>query len=146
MDLRKSSMSSQNKGRIEPKFVVGGYVLVHKDRWPQKKLKKVKSQWFGPFQILEVRHGSLKIAASPSLGGEVLVAISQVKHWHEILDHDQEFQENEFSPNDQTDDLVQDDVMSEDDEDVREITQDDPMVESGSPEISQSSSNSPKCT
>ena len=95
-----------------------------------------------PFQILEVRHGSLKIAASPSLGGEVLVAISQVKHWEEILDHDQEIQDDDFSPFDHVDDDVQmEDKMSEDDDDVREITQNDPSF---TPEISQSTSESLK--
>ena len=79
--LRNSNLGQRNKRRPEPTYQKGDYVLVHKDRWPQKKLKKVSTQWFGPFQILEVRSGSLKIGVSPSLGGEVLVAMQHVKKW-----------------------------------------------------------------
>ena len=52
----------------------------------------------GPFQILEVRHGSLKIAVSPSLGGEVIVALAHVKKWAEVLDHDEELENDDDFP------------------------------------------------
>ena len=130
MALRKFALNSKNRKRSYPIFHQGDYVLVHKDRWPQRKIKKVETQWYGPFQILEVRANSLKIAVSPSLGGEVIVAMAQVKKWSEIIDHDEEFSENEFSPSDEDDnDLNNDDdvknnmdVDNDEDDDVQEIT------------------------
>ena len=115
--LRTGTQKSRNTHRVEPTYMVGEYVLVHKDRWPQKHLKKVESPWFGPYQILEVRSGSLKIAVSPSLGGEVLVALCHVKKWSQILEHDEEFSETDFSPG-QNDP----DEMSDKDADVKDIT------------------------
>ena len=64
------------------------YVLVDRKRWPQRKLKKTESQWFGPFRVTEVRHNTAKVAASPNLGGEVLVTFDQLKHWNSLLDYD----------------------------------------------------------
>ena len=77
----------------------------------------MESPWFGPYQILEVRSGSLKIAVSPSLGGEVLVALCHVKKWSQILEHDEEFSETHFSlgQNDPDD-------MCDSDDDVKHIT------------------------
>ena len=89
-------------------------MLVHRDRWPQKKLKAVESQWFGPYQVLEVRHSSLKIRVSLTLGGEAVGSLQHIKHWRVVVDHDQEIMDpNSFQP-----DLV----VSDDDEDVEDLT------------------------
>jgi len=82
---------------VQPNFSVGDYVLVHHSRWPQKKLKKIESPWFGPFQISEVRHNTLKVMLSPGLGGNVIVTMGQVKHWKCVVEHDEEFEENDFA-------------------------------------------------
>ena len=97
--LRESSNKRMNQGRTKANFFVGDYVLVSRDRWPQKKLKKVESQWFGPFRILEVRHNTLKVAVSPSMGGEAICTFSQVKHWRTVVEHEQEM--NDFDPDDE---------------------------------------------
>ena len=70
-ELRQKTKKSGNKP--EPTYRVDDYVLVDRKRWPQRKLKKTESQWFGPFRVTEVRHNTAKVAASPNLGGEVLV-------------------------------------------------------------------------
>ena len=99
--LRESSTKLRNKGRHEAKFFVGDYVLVDRSRWPQRKLKKIESQFFGPYRILEVRHNSLKVAVSPSMGGVAICSFSQVKHWKSIIDHDEEFlDDKDFQPDD----------------------------------------------
>ena len=68
--LRQKAQRTRNKSRKEPNYNVGDYVLVSKERWPQKKLRKSESQWYGPFLITEVRHNALKVATSPNLGGD----------------------------------------------------------------------------
>ena len=107
--LRATSNKNLNRGRSNATFFVDDYVLVSRYRWPQKKLKKIQSQWFGPFRILEVRHNSLKIAVSPSMGGIAIVSFSQVKHWRTLSDHDEEFQATDGFHADE-DVLVDDDV------------------------------------
>ena len=99
--LREVSNKNHNKGRSDSKYFVDDFVLVHCDRWPQRKIKKIESRWFGPFKILEVRHNSLKVAVSPSMGGVAIVSFSHCKHWKTVSDHDQEFEE-EFDPDEST--------------------------------------------
>ena len=96
--LRESIHQRRNKGRVQPQFSVGDYVLIHHSRWPQRKLKKIESPWFGPFQISEVRHNTLKVLVSPGLGGNVIVTMGQVKHWKCVVEHDEEVEENDFPP------------------------------------------------
>jgi hypothetical protein len=98
--LRNVSNKNLNRGRTKTtNFYVGDYVLVSRERWPQRKLKKLESQWLGPYKIVEVRHNSLKVAVSPSMGGYAIVSFSQVKHWRSIIDHDGEVEENDgFDP------------------------------------------------
>lgn len=69
-------------------YHVDDYVLVNRSHWPQRKLKKIESQWFGPFRVLEVRHNVVKVARSPSLGGEALVTSDMLKHWKSVLDYE----------------------------------------------------------
>ena len=113
--LRKTENKMRNKGRVTPSYYVGDYVLVHHSRWPQRKLKKIESPWFGPYQILEVRHNSLKVAVSPTLGGEAIVSLSHVKHWKEISEHDEEFSDEEiFEPDEKEEmDEKEDDTKEE---------------------------------
>ena len=73
-----------NRFRIRSSFQKGEYVLVHKSRWPQRKLLKVESPWLGPFQIVEVRHAARNLGAH--LGGYVEVAMDQVKRWSEVIE------------------------------------------------------------
>ena len=67
-------------------YEVGQYVLVHKSRWPQRKVEKIASPWFGPFKVVQVHFNSLEIMASPTMGGLVKVSYSQVKHWSSVHD------------------------------------------------------------
>ena len=114
-ELRTRNTKNANFRRVEPSYNVGDFVLVHRDRWPQKKLKRVESQWFGPYQILEVRHSSLKIRVSPTLGGEAIVSLQHVKHWKIVVDHDLEGSDpNSFKP-----DMV---VSDDEDENVESLS------------------------
>ena len=84
-----------NKGRTHSAYYPHDYVFVHKSRWPQGKVNKIQSPWFGPYLILEVRHSLLKVAVSPSLGAVIECSTSMVKKWnflHQddpgLFDHD----------------------------------------------------------
>ena len=59
--LRNLSLKRSNKGRVAQNYHVGDYVLVHKKRWPQKKIPKLESPWLGPYRIHKVHHNFLKI-------------------------------------------------------------------------------------
>ena len=85
-ELRQKARKSRDKP--EPTYHVDDYVLVDRRRWPQRKLKKTESQWFGPFRVTQVRHNAAMVAASPNLGGEVLVTFDHLKHWNSLLDYD----------------------------------------------------------
>ena len=92
--LRKVALTKRNKGRVQSSYQVGDYVLVHKARWPQRKIPKLESPWLGPFKIVQVRHNALKILASPTLGGVVDVAFHQCKRWLSIIDTDDSFEDD----------------------------------------------------
>ena len=49
--LRHVSNSRSNKGRTRSSYYPHDYVLVHKSRWPQRKVNKIQSPWFGPYLI-----------------------------------------------------------------------------------------------
>ena len=40
-DLRRAASLSKNRRRQEATYSIGGYVLVHKDRWRHKKTEEV---------------------------------------------------------------------------------------------------------
>ena len=80
---------------MQSAFYPGDYVLVHKNRWPQRKISKLESQWLGPYRVHEVHHNSLKVFASPTLGGLVDVSLSQVKRWSSIHGEEEDLDEVE---------------------------------------------------
>ena len=59
--LRALALKRNNKGRVRSHFKVGEYILVHKSRWPQKKIPKLESPWLGPFRIEAIFHNSLNV-------------------------------------------------------------------------------------
>ena len=74
------------------------FVLVHKSRFPQRRFSKSESPWLGPFRILEVTSRKLRVAASPSLVGEILVAIDQCKSWKDIVEDSSDDDEPQLPP------------------------------------------------
>ena len=90
--LRESGLKKRNKGRSKSSYQKNDYVLVHKDRWPQKKIPKLESPWLGPYNVVQVHFNSLSILASPHLGGLCKVSLSQVKKWTDVWDINMEIQ------------------------------------------------------
>jgi hypothetical protein len=81
---RSKRMARANKGRTEAKHGAGDYVLVHRERFPARKKDKLKSQWHGPFRVVEVSTGKVRVRASPRLGGEVWVANGHIKRFPNV--------------------------------------------------------------
>ena len=84
--LRSVAQERKNKWRSPTTYFVGEWVLIHKSRWPQRKVQKIDSPWFGSLKVVQVAFNSLMVLASPSLGGLVKVSFSQVKHWSSVHD------------------------------------------------------------
>jgi hypothetical protein len=84
--LRSVAQKRKNKWRSPTSYFVGEWVLIHKSRWPQKRVEKIDSPWFGPYKVVQVAFNSLMVLTSPSLGGLVKVSLSQVKHWSSVHD------------------------------------------------------------
>ena len=84
--MRDATNKRANKGRTRSSYSINDYVLIHKSRWPQKKLPKLESPWLGPFKICEVFHNSLQVMVSPNLGGLIKVSLAMVKKWSDVYD------------------------------------------------------------
>jgi transposase InsO family protein len=65
--LRSLAMERKNKVWKPAVYEIGQFVLVHKCRWPQRKVENIASPWFGPYKVVQVHYNSLQILASPSL-------------------------------------------------------------------------------
>ena len=99
--LRTMALQWANKGRCNSSYTKDYFVLVHKNRWPKRKVSKLESPWFGLFKVHEVFHNTLKVFASPTLGGLVEVSMQHCKKWSSVFDEcdeDGPQEENEMFP------------------------------------------------
>ena len=93
--LREAYLHKANKGRQDASFKVDDYVLVHKRRFPQWKITKLGTQWFGPYRVIQVKHSALIVRTSPKLGGEIEVSYAFLKKFPACYDDDMEEEANE---------------------------------------------------
>jgi hypothetical protein len=91
---RVSALQKANKARKPAQYAVGQYVLVHKRRFPQWTTTVFGSQWFGPYRIISIAAHSVRVRASPRVGGEVEVAHEFLKRFPVLYD-DSESDEEE---------------------------------------------------
>ena len=78
---RERYLGKVNRKRKPTVYREGDWVLVHKRRFPQWTTTAFGSQWFGPHRVVKTQANSLKIRASPKLGGEVDVAHEFLKRY-----------------------------------------------------------------
>ena len=96
--VRAHAVKKRNKFRKPAVFAVDDYVLVHRRRFPQWHVEALGPQWFGPYRIVKVKAFSVKLRASPKLGGEIEVPHEFLKKWpHTILEDDEPFEFDEGS-------------------------------------------------
>ena len=89
-EIRAKALQRRNRGRKEASYKVDDWVLVHPKRFPQRKMKGLGIQWYGPYRVVHGGAHSVRVRASPTLGGEVVVHHSFLKRWPggTVLDDD----------------------------------------------------------
>ena len=95
MAERLRRLRRSNKGRIDATYSVGDFVLIHRKRFPQWAVSKLGTQWFGPYRIVQLKHNTAVVRASPRLGGEVDVGFSFLKKFHGNVTSESEEEEEE---------------------------------------------------
>ena len=63
-------------------FKVGDLVLVHHSRLPSWPRNCVQDSYFGPYRIIRIDRARIHVRCSPRLGGELLCAPKQLRHYH----------------------------------------------------------------
>ena len=90
--IRVKAMVKRNKHRKAAAYAIDDYVLVHRRRFPQWPVQVLGPQWYGPYRIVKVKAFSVKVRASPKLGGEVEVNHEFLKKWpHTVLEDEEAF-------------------------------------------------------
>ena len=72
----------RNRTRRPPTVRVGDPVLIHHSQlltWPCNRLQ---DPYFGPYRIIKIDGSRIHLMCSPRLGGELLCAPKQLRHYH----------------------------------------------------------------
>ena len=80
--IRDRELSRRNRLRRPASFKVGGLVLVHHSRLPSWPRNCLQDPYFGPYRIIRIDGSRIHVRCSPRLGGELLCAPKQLRHYH----------------------------------------------------------------
>ena len=80
--LRERELVGRNRTRRPASFKVGDLVLVHSSRLPTWPRNCLQDPFFGPHRIIKIDGSRIHMRCSPRLGGELLCAPKQVRHYH----------------------------------------------------------------
>ena len=80
--IRDRELSRQNRLRRRASFKVGPLVLVHHSRLPSRPRNCLQDPYFGAYRIIRIDGSRIHVRCSPSLGGELLGAPKQLRHYH----------------------------------------------------------------
>ena len=80
--VRKGELTRRNRTRRPATFKVGDLVLVHRSRLPTWPRNCMRDPHFGPYRIIKIDGSRIHVRCSPRLGGELLSAPKQLKHYH----------------------------------------------------------------
>ena len=75
-------LSQQNRLRRPASFEVGDLVLVHHSRLPSWPRNCLQDPPFGPYRIIRIDGSRIHVRCGPHLGGELLCAPKQLRHYH----------------------------------------------------------------
>ena len=75
-------VSWRNRLRRPASFKVGDLVLVHHSRLPSWPRNCRQDPYFGPYRIIRIDISRIHVRCSPRLGGELLCAPEQLRHYH----------------------------------------------------------------
>ena len=94
--IRDRELSRLNGLRQPASFKVGDLVLVHHSRLPSWPRNCLQDPYFGPYGIIRIDGSRIHVRCSPRLGGELLCAPKQFRHYHSPDD----LSWDEWSPSD----------------------------------------------
>ena len=80
--VRDRELSRRNRLRRPASFKVGDLVLVHHSRLPSWRRNCLQDPYFGPYRIIRIDGSRIHVRCSPRLGGELLCAPKQLRHYH----------------------------------------------------------------
>ena len=80
--IRDREQSRRNRLRRPASFKVGDLVLVHHSRLPSWPRNCLQDPYFGPYRIIRIDGSRIHVRCSPRLGGELLCASKQLRHYH----------------------------------------------------------------
>ena len=75
-------LTRRNRTRSPASFKVGDLVLVHHSRLPTWPRNCLQDPLFGPYRIRKINGSRIHVRCSPRLGGELLCAPTQLRHYH----------------------------------------------------------------
>ena len=84
--IRDRELSRQNRLRRPTSFKVGDLVLVHHSRLPSWPRNCLQNPDLGPYRIIRIDRSRIHVRCSPRLGGELLCAPKQLRHYHSPYD------------------------------------------------------------
>ena len=80
--IRDCELSRPNRLRRPASFKVGDRVLVHHSRLPSWPRNCLQDPYFGPYRIIRIDRSRIHVRCSPRLGGELLCAPKQLRHYY----------------------------------------------------------------
>ena len=75
-------MSRRNRLLRPASFKVGDRVLVHHSRLPSWPRNCLQDPYLGPYRVIRIYGSRIHVRCSPRLGGELLSAPKQLRHYH----------------------------------------------------------------
>ena len=84
--VRERQWNRKNEHRVPASYQEGDWVLVHHSRLPAWPHSTSDNPYFGPYKILSVDGHRITVRYSPRLGGTLVCAAQQLKHYYDPKD------------------------------------------------------------
>ena len=81
-NLGEGELTRRKRTRRPPTIKVGYLVLVHHSRLPTWPRNCLQDPYLGPYRIMKIDGSRIHVRCSPRLGGELLCAPRQLRHYH----------------------------------------------------------------
>ena len=80
--VRECELTRRNRTRLPATFKVGDLALVNHSRLPTWPRNCLRDPYFGPYRIIKKDGSRIHLRCSPRLGGELMCAPKQLRHYH----------------------------------------------------------------
>ena len=80
--IRERELTSRSHTRRLATLKVGDLVLAHHSRLPTRPRNCLLDPYFGPYRIIKIDGSRIHVRCGPRLGGELLCAPKQLRHYH----------------------------------------------------------------